>query len=66
METWSVREFAETLETWFKEPTEEVAIAGSRDLEYPAIQMRLIDLALREYYNADNWLDARKKLQPGV
>ncbi len=46
---------------WDKRP-----IPGSWDEARPGEQMQAIDLAMRDYFGADDWLKARDKQYPGL
>ena len=39
---------------------------GTYDLASAVNRVKAIDEALKHYYGAENWLAARRKLQPGI
>ena len=41
-------------------------MSGSYDNASPAEQMQAIDLALRAYFDATDWLSFRRKALPGI
>lgn len=41
-------------------------IAGSLDAAPPPIQMKAVDVAMRHYFGADDWLNEREKSFSGL